>query len=92
VKHLLKAAVLGVLLALAVFAVPFVFPLLMLLLVASLLRRIVFGHPHGRWQRRATWAAHARWAAQAGQPVPIDGRVWQRNVQGTDAAHAVQVR
>lgn len=92
-KSLLKAALFGAFIALAVFFIPFVFPLLMILLVIGLLRRAFFGRRFGSWHGGSNrWAAHAHWGAMAGQPVPIDGRQWQRAVPSGGTVRDVEVR
>lgn len=92
-KSLLKAALFGAIAALAVFFIPFVFPLLLLLLVIGLLRRAFFGRRFGPWNGGPNrWAAHAQWGAMAGQPVAIDGRQWQRVVPSGGPVRDVEVR
>lgn len=90
---LLKAALFGTFIALAVFIVPFLFPLLMIMLAIGLLRHAFFGRRFGPWDGGPNrWAAHGKWGSQAAQPVPIDGRQWQRVVQGGGTVHDVDVR
>jgi hypothetical protein len=95
-KTILKAALFGAALAVAVFFLHFLIPVLLLLLFFGLIRRVLFGP---RW-RYATYAGypgcggpgHYGPHAYGSQRTPtVDGRDWQRSGGADAAGHDVHV-
>ena len=98
-KTFFAAALLGAVLASAVFFLHFLIPVLLVLLFFGLIRRAVFG-PRWRYGAYAGYAGYGPGCAGSGRFGPsawaqrtptVDGRDWQRPGSPDSAAHDVQV-